>query len=90
MCGVGTQLDSKGPLMTHYQRPAERIVPSPKVPVDTTCPNCGSREVFKYPVNSEGGWFMVVRCQGCLHQTQRSPWRLHGPVEFLADQIEGL
>jgi hypothetical protein len=76
--------------MTQYPRPAEHIVPSPKVPVDIVCPNCGANAVYEYPVTSEGGWFRTKRCQDCLFQLERTRWRLHGPTEFLADQIGGM
>ncbi|MDV6247192.1 hypothetical protein [Rhodococcus opacus] len=72
----------------HYPRPAQHVVPSPKEPVDAACPACASQDVKRYPVQSEGGWFEVVRCQSCLHQLERVKWRLYGPIEFLSDQIE--
>ena len=36
---------------------------------------CGLR---RYPVLSEGGWFMVVKCPACLASLSREPWNRLG------------
>ncbi|MGH8598497.1 MAG: hypothetical protein ACREXT_17730 [Gammaproteobacteria bacterium] len=43
---------------------------------------------MRYPVLSEGGWFMVVKCQQCLCSISREPWALLGPVRLLSDELE--
>ncbi len=55
--------------------------------VDGTCPNCGAVDLAGYPVNSEGGWFLVVKCQRCLHSVSRERWRRLGPIQLLSDTL---
>jgi allophanate hydrolase subunit 1 len=55
--------------------------------VDRNCPKCGGGDVAAYPLNSEGGWFQVVKCQGCLHSVSRERWALLGPIKLLVDQV---
>ena len=57
-------------------------------PVEGACPECGATELAGYPVNTEGGWFNVVKCQACLYSVSREPWRLHGPITLLVDSIK--
>jgi vanillate/4-hydroxybenzoate decarboxylase subunit D len=57
--------------------------------VEGACPRCGAEDLAKYPVNSEGGWFIVVKCQGCLHSVSRERWNLLGPITLLVDSVEG-
>ena len=56
----------------------------PREPVAVTCPECGAREVSRYPVLSEGGWFLVEKCQACLASISREPWHRLGYVARLA------
>lgn len=56
-------------------------------PVDGTCPRCGRSDLRKYPVHSEGGWFLVVKCQDCLLSVERERWALLGPVKLLSDTL---
>jgi transposase-like protein len=58
-----------------------------KEPVDGTCPSCGAEALRRYPVNSEGGWFQVVKCQNCLHSVSRERWHLLGYLRLLSDTI---
>jgi len=63
-------------------------VPSPeREPVDGRCTACGSEALRRYPVLSEGGWFMVVKCQECLHSDSREPWNRLGYVIRLEDTL---
>ena len=55
--------------------------------VGGTCPECRGTELQRYPVVSDGGWFMVVKCQGCLHSVSREPWRRLGTVTLPEDGI---
>lgn len=56
-------------------------------PVDESCPRCGSDDVRSYPVNSEGGWFDVVKCQQCLRSIRREPGPPLGPIQLLTDLL---
>jgi hypothetical protein len=71
-----------------YPRPVEHTLDIRREPVDGVCSACSSRALARYPVHSEGGWFLTTRCQVCLWQAHRERWNLHGPVEFLSEQIE--
>jgi len=53
-----------------------------KEPVDGTCPQCGAHDLARYPVLAGGGWFLVVKCQSCLHSTSREPWHRLGWVRL--------
>ncbi len=55
--------------------------------VEGSCPRCGAEALRRYPVNSEGGWFIVVKCQECLLSVNRERWNLLGPVQLLADMV---
>jgi hypothetical protein len=56
-------------------------------PVEGCCPRCGEAELRRYPVNSEGGWFDVVKCQHCLLSVQRDPGSRLGPIQPLSDSL---
>jgi hypothetical protein len=56
-------------------------------PVDGACPRCGTAELRSYPVNSEGGWFDVVKCQACLFSVSREPGPRLGPIQLLSDLL---
>ena len=55
--------------------------------VDGRCPACGAEDLRRYPVLSDGGWFMVVKCQQCLHSSSREPWQRLGTVVRLEDVL---
>lgn len=54
---------------------------------DGSCPACAADDLATYPVNSEGGWFIVVKCQQCLHSVSRERWTLLGPIQLLSDTL---
>ena len=56
-------------------------------PVEGTCPRCGAEDLRAYPVNSEGGWFDVVKCQGCLFSVSREKGPRLGPIQLLSDLL---
>lgn len=56
-------------------------------PVEGHCTRCGAESLQRYPVNSEGGWFMVVKCQNCLLSASRERWSLLGPIHLLSDSL---
>ncbi|MYV97822.1 hypothetical protein [Streptomyces sp. SID3343] len=56
-------------------------------PIQGTCPRCGAEELRSYPVNSEGGWFDVVKCQGCLLSVSRERGPRLGSIRLLSDLL---
>lgn len=65
--------------------------PTPRLARETvpgTCPECGATSLQRYPVLSEGGWFMAVKCQGCLASVERTKWKRLGFVSLLTDELE--
>ncbi len=52
-----------------------------------TCPQCGAERLESYPALSEGGWFMVVKCQECLASLSRTLWNRLGYVVRLEDTL---
>ena len=45
-------------------------------------------DLRKYPVLSEGGWFIVIKNQKTLESLSRRPWRLLGPIALLSDGLD--
>jgi hypothetical protein len=43
-------------------------------------PGSTAADFRRYPVLSEGGWFMVVKHQPTLTSVSREPWHLLGPI----------
>lgn len=62
-------------------------VTAERKPVEGVCPNCSAASLASYPVNSEGGWFIVVKCQDCLHSVSRERGPLLGPIQLLVDAL---
>lgn len=56
-------------------------------PVEGACPSCAQEALRRYPVLSDGGWFLVVKCQACLHSVSREPWNRLGTVVRLEDVL---
>lgn len=50
-------------------------------------PDSTAADFKRYPVLSEGGWFMVVKHQRTLACVSRKPWRLLGPVPLTSDGL---
>ena len=73
--------------MSEDSRTTNRPLFLERQPVEGTCPRCGAEELRGYPVNSEGGWFDVVKCQRCLLSVSREPGPLLGPIKLLADLL---
>ena len=55
--------------------------------IEGKCPACTQQALHRYPVLSEGGWFMVFKCSTCLHSVERTPWNRLGWVSRLEDQF---
>lgn len=45
-------------------------------------PGSTAADFKRYPVLSEGGWFMVVKHQPTLTTVSRTPWERLGPIEL--------
>lgn len=73
--------------MQTYPRPSEPHVSVTKEDVDGECPECGARELKRYPVLSEGGWWDVVKCQSCLCSVEREPGPLLGGISMLVEAV---
>lgn len=50
-------------------------------------PGSTAADFRRYPVLSEGGWFMVVKHQKTLQSVSRQPWRLLGPITLISDGL---
>lgn len=59
--------------MHTFLRATDRHLHVERESVDDTCPECGSADVARYPVFSEGGWWNVRKCQTCLYSLAREP-----------------
>ena len=70
-----------------FPRPQEATPVQQREAVDGACEECGAEALKRYPVLSEGGWFMVVKCQSCLHSQTREKWTRLGHVTLLTDSI---
>jgi hypothetical protein len=73
--------------MHTFTRPSTATVSVEKEPVDGTCTQCGASDLRRYPVLSEGGWFIAVKCQVCLESQRREPWGLSGSITSLSQQV---
>ncbi|CAN0198890.1 unnamed protein product [Phaeothamnion confervicola] len=71
-----------------FARPQETHPVQKREPVSGTCDSCGAEALMRYPVLSEGGWFMTVKCQQCLHSQSREKWSRLGYVTLLTDSID--
>ena len=45
-------------------------------------------DLRRYPVLSEGGWFIVIKDQRTLATISRKPWRLLGPIRLLSEGLD--
>ncbi|MGQ0700822.1 MAG: hypothetical protein ACT4PZ_21590 [Panacagrimonas sp.] len=50
-------------------------------------PDSTAADFKRYPVLSEGGWFMVIKHQRTLASVSRRPWKLLGPVALTSDGL---
>ena len=58
-----------------------------RVPAEGRCAECGAEDLASYPVNSEGGWWDVVKCQRCLASASRIRGPRLGPISLLSDSL---
>lgn len=73
-----------------FSRPDELFPVQEKEPVSGTCSECGEESLCRYPVLSEGGWFLVVKCQKCLHCAERDRWNRLGHIVLATDALRGM
>jgi vanillate/4-hydroxybenzoate decarboxylase subunit D len=57
--------------MHAFPRPSEPYLHVERTPAEGACPECGAEELADYRVLSEGGWWDVRKCQGCLASVSR-------------------
>lgn len=50
-------------------------------------PSCSLTNLRRYPVLSEGGWFIVIKDQRTLTTVCRTPWRLLGPISLASESL---
>ncbi|MDQ2803292.1 MAG: hypothetical protein M3Y41_11630 [Pseudomonadota bacterium] len=50
-------------------------------------PGSTAADFRRYPVLSEGGWYMVIKHQRTLRSVSRKPWRLLGPVPLASEGL---
>lgn len=51
-------------------------------------PGASVGDFKKYPVLSEGGWFIVIKHQPTLRSIGRTPWRLLGPIRLVSESLD--
>lgn len=71
-----------------YPRPEALTLAVEREDVAGACGECGASALKRYPVMSEGGWFMVVKCQSCLCSASRERWHRLGPLSLLVDTLD--
>ncbi len=57
------------------------------IDLPTDFPGSSADDFRRYPVLSEGGWFMVIKHQRTLQSVSRKPWRLLGPVPLVSEGL---
>jgi hypothetical protein len=70
-----------------FPRPSEPFVFVEREPVEGTCPECGADGLRRYPVLSENGWEIAVKCQTCLCSVERTKWNRLGPIVPLGESV---
>ncbi|MCB2049798.1 MAG: hypothetical protein KDE63_00075 [Novosphingobium sp.] len=56
--------------------------------VETVCADQSIENLRRYPVLTEGGWFLVIVNQNTLEEIHRCQWRLLGPIELLSHGLD--
>ncbi|NMO02723.1 hypothetical protein HH308_16035 [Gordonia sp. TBRC 11910] len=57
------------------------------VDLDHDFPGSSASEFKRYPVLSEGGWYMVIKHQPTLASVSREPWHLLGPITLTSSNL---
>ena len=76
--------------MRGHPRAEERYLSVERTPVDGSCEICGAEALSSYPVLSEGGWWNVTKCQGCLASISRERAGFFGGLELETGKIPGV
>lgn len=72
-----------------HPRPSASVLSTDRAPIDNaTCPECYSKDLAEYRVLSEGGWWLVSKCQDCLASIDRTPAPLFGSYKPLGYSSE--
>jgi transposase-like protein len=71
----------------NFQRPKELFVSQKKECVSGDCPACAKSNIKKYPVLSDQGWFLVIKCQNCLFSLSREKWNRLGYISLETDHL---
>jgi hypothetical protein len=70
-----------------FPRPEEPYLYVEKDEVEGVCPECGSEEIKRYQVLSEGGWWSAIKCQECLYSLERDRAGRMGSITPLSDSL---
>ncbi|MGR9089985.1 MAG: hypothetical protein ACU85U_05325 [Gammaproteobacteria bacterium] len=70
-----------------FPRPDDPTPRQAREPVAGECTECGAENLMRYPVLSEGGWYIAVKCQQCLQSHSREKWTRLGHVSLLTDAL---
>jgi len=71
-----------------YPRPEDEFIYVERESVDVRCPNCGSKNIKKYPVLKARGWAVTTKCQDCWHELSLEYPRPFGPFEPLTKDLK--
>ncbi|MBY4576084.1 hypothetical protein ACN94_21325 [Gordonia paraffinivorans] len=58
------------------------------VDLDRDFPGSTEADFKRYPVLSEGGWFIVIKHQPTLTSVSRTPWERLGPIELTSKGLQ--
>jgi hypothetical protein len=58
------------------------------IDVERDFPGSTAGDFLRYPVLSEGGWFMVVKHQPTLRSVSREPWDIFGPIHLTSHGLD--
>jgi vanillate/4-hydroxybenzoate decarboxylase subunit D len=70
-----------------FPRPSDPAPVQVREAIAGSCDACSAEDLMRYPVLSEGGWFMTVKCQSCLHSQTREKWTRLGHVVLATDSL---
>ncbi|WP_181781630.1 hypothetical protein [Pseudonocardia pini] len=79
--------DTPGPRVEREPVTAEELAEL-GVDLEKDFPGATAEEFRRYPVLSEGGWYVVVKHQPTLRSVSRTPDRLLGPVQLASAGLE--
>ncbi len=71
----------------NFKRPNELFVSQNKESIEGTCPECAEADLKRYPVLSDEGWLLVVKCQQCLFSISRKKWNRLGHIKLETDRL---